>query len=264
LALGPPGAPFCLLGQDIGYQHQGREILSQVSLSLRAGQLIALVGPNGAGKTTLLRCLSGYFRPQCGQISLPGQETQAQSRLLAYLPQKSRPAVALSVYQAVLLGRRPYLRLRLTRQDRDAVAEALLKLEISNLASQPIDRISAGQYQRVRLARALAQATPGLLLDEPLNNLDPAHQLKVLHLLRAMTQKENKAILFSLHDLSLASRFAQTVILLSQGRVLASGPPHTVLTSPYLSQAYDMKIAVEELAGGMKVFIPQADELAAN
>jgi iron complex transport system ATP-binding protein len=247
---------FYLRAQGLGYQHQGRDILSDIDLTLEAGQMTALVGPNGAGKTTLLRCLSGYFRPQMGHINLSGAEKFSKARLLAYMPQKARPAMSLSVYQAVLLGRRPYLRLSISQEDRREVALALARLDLTDLAAQSTEHISAGQYQRVRLACALAQAAPGLLLDEPLNNLDPAYQLKVLNLLSKLARDEGRAILFSLHDLSLASRFAHQVFLLAQGRILACGAPETVLTSRHLSLAYGINIEVEDLRRGGKVFIP--------
>jgi iron complex transport system ATP-binding protein len=257
LAVDYPGRtlpPPILRAEGLAYCHQKQEILTDISLSLRPGEIKALAGPNGAGKTTLLRCLSGYFQPSRGEVKLWTEE--AKTRILAYMPQKAPPSVALSVAQAVLLGRRPYLGLTVRPADLSAVSQALARLGLSALADKAIDRISAGEYQLVMLARTLAQGTACLLLDEPLNNLDPAHQLRVLNLLRELAAHENKAVLFSLHDLALASRFAHQVILLAGGRILAAGAPAAVLNSEHLRAAYGMEMAIHNLPQGGMAFVP--------
>ncbi|MDR1396318.1 MAG: ABC transporter ATP-binding protein [Desulfarculales bacterium] len=252
----PAAPPPLLSAEGIAYRHKKQDILTDISLNLRPGQIKALVGPNGAGKTTLLRCLSGYFSPSQGQVKLRANGDREKTRLLAYMPQQAPPSVALSVAQAVLLGRRPYLGLTVRPADISAVGQALARLDLSALADKAIDRISAGEYQLVMLARTLAQGTACLLLDEPLSNLDPAHQIRVLNLLRDLALHENKAILLSLHDLALVSRFAHRVILLAGGRILAAGEPAKVLTGEHLRKAYGIEMAIHTLPQGGMAFAP--------
>ena len=240
---------------NVSYRSQGRGIVNDVSFSLNYGRILALVGPNGAGKTTLLRCLSGYYQPSSGKVQLQ-EMGRNRARALAYMPQSAPATMAFTVEQAVILGRKPYMSLRISSKDRAMCDAVLHALELEGLRNHYIDRISAGEYQRVMLARTIAQDTGVMLLDEPLNNLDPAQQLKVLTLLNNLAKDKFRAIIVSMHDLSLTARYCHEVLLMAHGRVLALGRPEEVLSGNNLALAYNLQVKVEKLAEGQMAFIP--------
>ena len=213
-------------------------------------KLTCLLGPNGAGKSSLLRLLAGEWLPGSGQVTflgkaLPDWDRRALARHRAVLPQRVRVAFPFTVEEVVRLGRSPYDGREHRRTTDQAVADALAAFELSALASRPYTRLSGGEQQRVHLARVFAQvdAQTGdlsektLLLDEPLNNLDMEHQYGLLALLRRLTDR-GALILAVLHDLNLAFRFADQVVLLDQGRVEAHGAPYEVLTESLLSRVF--------------------------
>ena len=245
----------------VSYHVKGRNIIDSISFDVSPGGILALVGPNGAGKTTLLRCLSGYYQPSSGSILLDGKnlpEAKQRTRLLSYLPHQGRIMPGLSVQQAIMLGRKPYLKLKVSAADQQAVDTAMETLGIAHLASKTLDEISAGERQRTMLARLLAQDTKIMLLDEPLNNLDPAQQLKVLAILRALAARHNKSIVMSMHDLNLISRFCPQALLLHGGKQIALGAVERVLTASNLQKAFAINMLISTTDAGMKNFIPLA------
>lgn len=212
-----------------------REVLGRVDLDLPASELVALVGPNGAGKTTLLRVAAGLLRPDAGDVVLGGTDVflvppAERARRLAYLPQSRIAAASLHVEAAVRLGRHA-LRGGLARDgeaDRSAVDRALGSLGLTDLRDRELATLSGGELARVLLARALAAEAPILIADEPTAGLDPRYQLEVLAILRGLA-RAGTAILVTLHDLALASRFADRLVVLDRGRVAGTGSPAEVL-----------------------------------
>lgn len=236
--------------------YPSRPVLHDVTLTIAPGQITALVGPNGAGKTTLIRALSGTLPQVRGQVTWQGHDLLTlpppkRARFLAVVPQARGLPATFTVWQAVALGRTPYLGWLggLGPRDRQAVERALHLTQLTPLAERLLGHLSGGEQQRVLLARALAQETPVLLLDEPTTHLDLRHQVHILALVQRLARQENLAVLMTIHDLNLAARFAQQVALLHQGRLVQQGPPAAVLTSERLAQIYGLPVQVLRLPG---------------
>lgn len=235
---------------DVVVEFGETPVLDGVSLSVEEGEFLALVGPNGAGKTTLLRTCNGVLTPAAGTVTVAGRDVAAASarelgRQVATVPQETTLAFEFDVEAVVRMGRTPH-RSRLSPADsagRAAVESALERTETAAFADRSIDSLSGGERQRVMLARALAQETPVLLLDEPTASLDINHQVRTLALARGLAD-DGKTVVAAIHDLELAARFCDTVALLSDGRILDSGRPEAVLTAERLEAAFGVRTAV--------------------
>jgi iron complex transport system ATP-binding protein len=253
-----------LAARDVTFGYPGREVLRGVSLTLRAGELVALCGPNGAGKSTLLRVLLGLHAPRAGAVELGGAPVTSLgrreiARRAALLPQESPPEVPLTVREVVALGRLPHLgRFEPERaEDLRAVDAALAATDTTAFADRPMTELSGGERHRVHLARALAQGAPVLLLDEPIAGLDLAHQLQALALLRA-TVDEGRGAIVALHELSLAARACDRILLLAEGAVAADAPPADVLTPEMLERVFGVRAEVRADEAGRPFVIPLA------
>jgi iron complex transport system ATP-binding protein len=228
-----------------------RLVLHDISLHIQPGEIVALIGPNGAGKTTLIRAVSGVIRPQSGGLhaggeNLAGMTSAQRARKLAVVPQARNLPEPYTVWQTVLLGRTPYLGWlgQPSERDQERVRWALERTETLELAERRIGELSGGEQQRALLARALAQETPILLLDEPTAHLDLHHQTTLLDLVYALTRENHLTVLMALHDLNLAAIYADRVALLVDGSLQAVGTPAEVLTAERLSQAYRLPLHV--------------------
>ena len=223
-------------------------VLDGVDLTVERGEFVALVGPNGAGKTTLLRSINGVLAPDAGTVTLDGDRRRtlsqkAVSRRVATVPQDTQVGFSFRAEQLVEMGRTPH-RSRLDwRDDGDAVETAMRRTETLEFRDRPVDELSGGQRQRVVLARALAQAAPALVLDEPTASLDINHQVQVLGLVSDLVD-EGKAALAAIHDLDLAARFCDRLVLLHDGEIRARGSPETVLSDSRVATAFDTTTAV--------------------
>lgn len=231
--------------------YQERIVLDDLSLEVARGEILAVVGPNGVGKSTLVRALSGVLPPVSGQVNLENRDlTQLspmqRARLMAVVPQARELPGAYTVYQTVLLGRTPYLSWlgHAGTGDHAAVRVALEQTRTLELAERPVGELSGGEQQLVLLARALAQDAPVLLLDEPTTHLDLAHQSNLLNLVRRLSKEKNLTVLMVLHDLNLASLYADRVALMVSGRIHAIGKPSEVLTTDNLSAVYQVAVNV--------------------
>jgi iron complex transport system ATP-binding protein len=233
----------------------GRRAVADVSLAVPAGTLLAVVGPNGAGKTSLLRALAGLV-PHAGTIRFGGADLGALSageraRRIGYLPQGADFAWALSVRDAVGLGRLPHGDPfgRLSPGDREAVDEALQRLDLTGFADRAVTALSGGERSRVMLARVLATQAPLLVLDEPTAALDVRHEMELLELIRALVN-DGLAGLIITHQLNLAARFADRIVLMACGRVIADGPPGEVFRTDVLESVFEWPLAVTPLPDG--------------
>ena len=244
-----------------------REVLKGVSASFQPGALTGVIGANGAGKTTLLRALAGLAPLKSGRITLKGEPIDAfdrreTARRMGYLAQKQEPAFPFRADETVMMGRYPHQG-RLapeTEADRAAVAAALRDVDAADLASRAINELSGGELQRVLIARTLAAQTPVLLLDEPFANLDVRHCLDILAILRAQASG-GRTVVVSLHDLNLAGRFCDELLLLHEGEVLAQGDAGSVLTLRLIERAFEVRAQILPVNGGEeRYFILRAME----
>jgi iron complex transport system ATP-binding protein len=241
--------------------HRGRRtVLHDVSLSLEGGARVAVVGANGSGKSTLLRALLGLEPRASGSVRLEGRALEEMTRVeiaraATLVLQDTHVEVPISVRDLVALGRFPHRGTPESARDRAAVDEALARTELATLAGRDVRTLSGGELQRAHLARALSQETRVVLLDEPTSSLDLHHQLRTLATLRALAD-DGRAVLVVLHDLTLAARWAERVVVLREGRVHAEGAPADVLTASTVGEAFGVEARVERVDGEL-VVIPR-------
>lgn len=229
----PPMEPLATV-EEVTVRLGGRPVLERVSVEIGTGEVLGLIGPNGAGKTSLLRVLAGLLKPESGRALVP-----AGPAAVGYLPQQGEVHWPVSVRHLVSLGRLPHLPpfSRPNRRDLEFIDAALVATDVAHLAERTMSEISGGERARVHLARVLAGSPRLLLADEPVAGLDPRHQLEVMGLLRHQAG-EGRGVVLVVHDLALAARFCDRLVLLNGGWVAAEGPPADVLTSELISAVY--------------------------
>jgi iron complex transport system ATP-binding protein len=237
--------------EDLSVSYGPRRVLSHVSLEVNSGEVLALIGPNGAGKSTLVRAASGVVPVEDGKVRTNGDDLLSlpplqRARSLAVVSQAVSLPPAYSAWETVLMGRTPYLNFlgQVSPKDEGIARSALEKVDALDLAERRVGELSGGEQQRVLLARALAQSTPILLLDEPTTNLDLHYQVGFMEIVQSLAHRENLAVLIALHDLNLAARYADRVALLVGGEIKAAGTPRQVLTRELISEAYHLPVQV--------------------
>ncbi len=238
---------------DVGVELGGVTVLDGIELNVAEGEMLVLVGPNGAGKSTLLGALSGEIGLRHGEV-LYGQRPVAGirhtelARLRSVLTQENGVSFPFLVSEVVAMGRSPWARTVEGRDDISAVAAAMEAADITHLAGRRYTQLSGGEKARVSLARVLAQATPVVFLDEPTASLDLRHQEDVMRIGRRMAD-EGRTVVVVLHDLSLASAYADRLALISGGRLEALGSPTEVLTAERVERVYGLPVVLHEVAG---------------
>jgi iron complex transport system ATP-binding protein len=247
-----------LAAESVSLAYDDRVVVRDLDLQLTDGSFTAIVGPNGCGKSTLLRALGRLLRPVSGRVLLDGRAiartpTREVARVLGLLPQTPVAPEGLTVGDLVARGRHPHqswLR-QWSRDDEAAVAEALTWTDMADLADRPVDQLSGGQRQRAWISMALAQGTDLLLLDEPTTYLDLSHQIDVLELVARLHAERGRTVVVVLHDLNLAARYAQRLVAMDDGALVASGTPEEVLTERLLADVFDLeaRIVPDPVAG---------------
>ncbi|BBO91303.1 ABC transporter ATP-binding protein [Desulfosarcina ovata] len=243
---------LCIEG--LCFHYNKTAILENIGIDLHRGQMLSIVGPNGTGKTTLLKCIAGIATPRSGKILIDGVDMSRMSRMdhakrIGYVPQSSPGKFPITVFDAVLMGRRPYMTWRPSEKDLEAVANVLKSLNLENIALRDFDQLSGGQKQKVLLARAVAQETDYLLMDEPTSNLDLKHQMEVLEMVSGMVKKSGVAAMLAMHDLNLAARFSDRIVMLNKGRIFCSGRPRQVMTAQNIRSIYGVEATINETNG---------------
>ncbi|WP_299555367.1 ABC transporter ATP-binding protein [uncultured Tateyamaria sp.] len=237
---------------DISFAYGARAILTGACVApLRPGKLTVLIGPNASGKSTLFKLIAGLLTPSAGQVSLGQTDlttltTKDRLSRIRFMPQFFAANAALTVFDVVMMAEKQLQGWRVTPDDMDRVAEALYTGGIGHLAEAYVSELSGGQSQMVSCVQALIQPADVYLFDEPTSALDLHHQLAVLSRIRESVQARNAIGIVALHDLNLAARFADHLILLGQGRVLAEGPPSAVLNDPALAATYGVDISISQ------------------
>lgn len=245
-----------LIAQEVRVRLGGKPVVDGVTATFEPGTVTAILGPNGAGKSTLLACLAGLRRPQGGSVGLGDHALlemapRARARRIGFIPQTPEVAWAVEARILVGLGRTPFIGSSgLSLEDAAAIDRAMAAAGVVELADRDVTTLSGGERGRVLIARALAGDPEWLLADEPLTGLDPGHQLDAGDLFRAMAHDQGRGVVVTLHDLSLAARIADRIIVMAAGAVLADGPPAQALSSEVMKAAYGVDARVVGGEGG--------------
>jgi iron complex transport system ATP-binding protein len=240
-----------LQAENLSVAYHGRPVLKNITFGMQKGEILALVGPNGSGKSTLIRALSGILPVSSGTIRLSGRLMSGfgpaeRARQIAVVPQGIQLPPAFTALETVLFGRTPYLNFlgQLSADDERIARDSLERVDTLSLAERRVGELSGGEQQRVLLARALAQCTPILLLDEPTSHLDLQHQMTLMELVYKLARECELTVLVALHDLNLAARYADRIALLENGELRFIGIPAEILTEETLSRVYGWPVQV--------------------
>jgi len=241
---------------DFAYNHAA--VLTGVSFTLEPGEIMCVMGVNGAGKSTLLKCLNRILKPRGGSVMVGGEDLLSMKRnniakLIGYVPQR-HPETLLTVFEAVLMGRKPYVQWSMNDRDYEIAEEVIHRIGIAHLAMRPVNGLSGGEIQKVVIARALAQSPEILLLDEPTSNLDLKNQLDVMGLIRQIVETQDISAIIAIHDLNIAVRFAERFIFLRDHFIQAVATRET-LTADMIQRVYDINVLLERV-GGHTVVVP--------
>ncbi len=234
---------------SLHFKYGKTSVLSDITLQVTGGEVVSLVGPNGAGKSTLLKCMNRILKPSRGTIRIDGQDIRGlglkrMARLFGYVPQTTPHTFPATVFDTVLLGRRPYVGWTVGDEHREIVYEMLIKMDLDHVALRQFNELSGGEQQRALIARALVQEPRVLLLDEPTSNLDLKHQLEVLDHVVAIVKEKNVCVLMAIHDLNLASQYSDRLVFLKKGKIFMSGTPGETLVPRTIRSVYDVDAIV--------------------
>jgi iron complex transport system ATP-binding protein len=245
------------------FSYNHKPVLSGIDFSVKAGEIVCIIGPNGSGKSTLLRCMNKILKFKQGAVLIQGKNIRSirlrdLSRQMGYVPQHETRSFAFTVFESVLMGRRPHIGWHVADQDLAVVHNTLHHLGLVELRRRRVDELSGGERQRVFIARALAQEPSVMLLDEPTSSLDPRHQLEVFELITGLSREKGITIVCAIHDLHLAARFADRIVMLKKGRIVAQGTPRTVMTHENLKTVYGIEASISRHGDHLHVVAERA------
>jgi len=246
--------------KNLNFSYTEKEVLKDISFSVKPGELMGLIGPNGVGKTTLLKCINKIHSPSKGEIIVEGQQVGQLSEAslahhLSYVPQSTHSNFPITVVDMVMIGRLPFINFRVAQKDKTIVFKLLEEMGLGHMAFNSINRLSGGERQRVFIARAIAQEPKVILLDEPTSNLDMKHQIEILRLLKRTIIDNNIAAVMTIHDLNLAAIFCDKVLMLKDQTIHAYGPCQEVITEKNIELVYGVKTEVYERDGKQHVLL---------
>ncbi len=245
--------------KNLEFSYNNEKVLKDINFSAKRGELITLIGPNGSGKSTLLKCITSYLKTESGKIEVKDKPLSSYSReelaeIIAYVPQQKEYSFPISVFDAVLMGRKPYSSWRADEKDKEIASQIISKLNLEKIAFKNINNLSGGQKQKVYIARAAAQDADIILLDEPTNNLDLKHQLEIFELIQKEVEAGKTAVV-TMHDLSLVSRFSERIIMLKEGEIYSDGDKDS-LSAEKINSVYGVEVSLKDHKGS-KVVIPE-------
>lgn len=248
--------------QSLEFSYNGFPVLKNINENIDKGEFVGVVGPNGSGKSTLLRCLDRILKPKHGKIFLNSKNIRKLSRndlarQIAYVPQKESNTFPATVFDTVLMGRKPHINWMPVKKDLDITSKVIEMLDLTDIAFKDINQLSGGQRQRVFIARALAQQPEVLLLDEPTANLDLRHQMEVMNILKSLTNKDI-TIIIAIHDLNMALQYCNKLIMLKDGEIFAKGGKD-IITTDTIEKLYDIKVNIIKENGRIFI-IPKLEE----
>lgn len=253
-----------LVINNVSFSYKSAPALRNVCFELGKGEILSLVGPNGSGKSTLLKCIDGILKPHGGAVFFDGKQTCSMSSkelstVMGYVPQSMTGAASMfpfTVFDVVLAGRRPYIGWSVSEKDIEVVANILCFMGIEDLANRHFNELSGGEQQKVMIARALAQLPQILLMDEPTSNLDIKHQLEVLQMIHYLCKNMGLSVVMAMHDLNLASRFSDKMVMLKNGSIFAAGSPEKVITEENMVAVYGVRAHVSLTRFGRPQVVP--------
>tara|TARA_Y100001968_G_scaffold261980_1_gene250043 strand:+ start:475 stop:1374 length:900 start_codon:yes stop_codon:yes gene_type:complete len=241
-----------LQATEISFSWGENHVLKGLDLDIGENELISILGVNGAGKSTLLKCLNRILTPQSGKIQVLSKDVSSLSllqlsTLMSYVPQSVRSSFSMDVFDVVLLGRRPHISWRINENDREKVSQTLRTLNLENFAFRRFDQLSGGERQRVIIAKAVAQDPKIFLLDEPTSDLDLKSQIEIMKSLRTLVSNSAspKSALVAIHDINIAARFSDRILLLHDGQIISQGTPQEVLTTENIAKVFGVTSEVE-------------------
>lgn len=252
-----------MVANDVVFAYRSVPVLNSVSLQLNPSEIVGIIGPNGSGKTTMLKCLNRILAPTQGDIMIHDQDASQMKRLdiaklVGYVPQHSHSHGnhnSPHVFEVVLMGRRPHATWQSSKADEQKVWDILTSLNIDKLASHHFDELSGGQRQKVLIARALAQEAKILLLDEPTSSLDIKHQMEVMDLLRELARSQGVSVCAIVHDLDLAMKYCDKVIMMNDGKIFSAGDSSEVITAQNIKEVYHVDAVINESHGRPHVMV---------
>ena len=252
--------------EDLGVSYGDNLVWEHINLDIEGPGLVSILGPNGVGKSTFMYTINKILEPTSGRVLLDGKDVMDLSfkdiaKKIAYVPQSSGETFAMTVMDTVLMGRYPHSGYAVTQQDLEIAADCLQKMHMGDYAMRNFNELSAGQHQRVMIARGLAQEPELLMLDEPTSNLDIYHQIYTMRLLRDIAHEKNMTILIICHDLNIASRFSDRVIMFRKGTIYADGPSEEVLTEKTIYDVYNVKADIVPVDGRPYVIFHADDSI---
>lgn len=239
-----------LYTKNIKFSYGNKEVLKGIDLNVKKGEVVSIVGPNGSGKSTLLKCIQGILKPKDGAVYVNDKETSTMAlgdlaKTLGYVPQSSVEVFTQTVFETVLMGRKPHLTWGVRKKDLEIVEDILTYMGLEDISQCYLNELSGGQKQKALIARALAQEPEVILLDEPTNNLDIKHQLEVLQIIKSISEQRGSSFIMVIHDLNLAARFSDRLVLLNEGEIFSEGNAEEVLTEENIKKVYEVESIIQ-------------------
>lgn len=246
--------------ENLGFKYRTRQIFSEINEAIDDIEVCCLLGPNGAGKSTLLKCINGINTPCEGRITVNDEDVQSMSlkkraSIFGYVPQFFDARSGLNVLETVISGRMAIMQGKATQRDIEAAEKILTDMRLSQFALRPMNQLSGGERQRVLIARALAQEPKVMLLDEPTNNLDIHCQLETMALIEKLSKERGITVIAVIHDINSVMRFADRVLLMNNGKIVASGTPREVISEENVADAFRIRATFRDVQG-VPIMVP--------